>query len=485
MSDLKSTLDRGLRGFSPSPQALERTLTLTDRWRRNRRIGTAALALIIAVAAIGGVFRAFRTAEAPQPGSQQISRSNVSTLHVVGRGTFGGQPRSIAVADGRVYVQAKGGNDLTEFPADCATSCDPVWVADTGANHPVTPEFAPWAAGGIVYVGTDDLYAYSSTCGTGGATCDPLWVGKVRGDATEPALGDGAVFVISLGGKLYRFPSSCDAPDGVCRPDWVSATQPTNLFHPQVVGDSVVAQRFASPAYVAFPTSCAARSGCQPASTWAPPAGAVRTAVPTSAGGITYMGVTTGSGGELVAYPPSCATGGGHCSPSWTARFTDEINAPPPIAADGKVFVGSTVGGFLKAFPAECGAATCDPLWSATVQNLDWTHPAVTNGLVYAGSRDGGVYAFPTDCGTGDAVCKPAWTWGTAIDGAPVRIQAVAATGERVYAISNDGDLYVFGPGRPPIAPASSGKRSAPYVYAFLVAAIATGGVVLRRRRIG
>lgn len=65
MPDVKRTLDRGLSGFVPSPGAFDATMRRIDRRRRNRRIGSATLAIIIAIAAFGFVLHTFRSEPSP------------------------------------------------------------------------------------------------------------------------------------------------------------------------------------------------------------------------------------------------------------------------------------------------------------------------------------------------------------------------------------------------------------------------------------
>jgi Tol biopolymer transport system component len=52
MGDLKSVLERGLRGFEPSDDAFERTLRRRDRKRRNQRIAAGVVGIAVFVAAI-------------------------------------------------------------------------------------------------------------------------------------------------------------------------------------------------------------------------------------------------------------------------------------------------------------------------------------------------------------------------------------------------------------------------------------------------
>ena len=47
MDDLKSVLERGLRGFEPSDDAFERTLRRRDRKRRNQRITAGVVGIAV------------------------------------------------------------------------------------------------------------------------------------------------------------------------------------------------------------------------------------------------------------------------------------------------------------------------------------------------------------------------------------------------------------------------------------------------------
>jgi hypothetical protein len=67
------------------------------------------------------------------------------------------------------------------------------------------------------------------------------------------------------------------------------------------------------------------------------------------------------------------------------------------------------------------------------------------DGVLFVPQIGGGIYAFPTDCGTDNAACAPLWTWGTGKDGnASVRVGSVTVTDGRVFAASKQGDLFVF-----------------------------------------
>jgi hypothetical protein len=55
--------------------------------------------------------------------------------------------------------------------------------------------------------------------------------------------------------------------------------------------------------------------------------------------------------------------------------------------------------------------------------------------LVFAFPRSwAGIYAFPADCGTENATCRPIWSWGTGTDARPGRsVQAAVVAGDYLY----------------------------------------------------
>ena len=110
-----------------------------------------------------------------------------------------------------------------------------------------------------------------------------------------------------------------------------------------------------------------------------------------------------------------------------------------PAVTNGVVYVGSD-DNKLYAFDADgCGAATCEPLWTATTGGDIDSSPAVANGVVYVGSEDNKLYAFDAD-GCGAATCRPLWT---ATTGGNVDSSPAVANGV-VYVGSDDNKLYAF-----------------------------------------
>lgn len=91
------------------------------------------------------------------------------------------------------------------------------------------------------------------------------------------------------------------------------------------------------------------------------------------------------------------------------------VDFSSPAVVNGVVYVG-TDDGHLFAYPADgCGQAGCfTPLWESTTLPQMIDAPAVANGIVYIGSQTspsnaaGKLNAFAAD-GCGQALCKPLW----------------------------------------------------------------------------
>ena len=111
-----------------------------------------------------------------------------------------------AVANGVVYIGSFAG-DLYAFPAACGTgdaTCKPLWHGTTGSQI----RSSAAVANGVVYIGSNDgnVYAFPAACGTGDATCTPLWAGTTGGIVSStPAIANGVVYVGSEDGDLYAF----------------------------------------------------------------------------------------------------------------------------------------------------------------------------------------------------------------------------------------------------------------------------------------
>lgn len=100
-----------------------------------------------------------------------------------------------------------------------------------------------------------------------------------------------------------------------------------------------------------------------------------------------------------------------------------------PIVANGVVYAGSSAGN-LYAWDAISGAV----LWTYTAAAGIYTAPAVANGVVYVGSDDSNVYALDADTGS----LLWIYTTGGWVESAPSIVNGV------VYIQSTDGNLYAL-----------------------------------------
>jgi outer membrane protein assembly factor BamB len=133
---------------------------------------------------------------------------------------------------------------------------------------------------------------------------------------------------------------------------------------------------------------------------------------------------------------------------SWQAQLGDIVDFSSPAVVGDVVYIGSS-DGRLWAFPADgCGQPLCTtPLWSSTdlAQIID--SPTVANGIVYVGSQtsftnnDGKLNAFDAN-GCGQSVCAPLWQ-GLAGPQSILESSPAVANGV-VYVGAFDGKLHAF-----------------------------------------
>jgi outer membrane protein assembly factor BamB len=113
----------------------------------------------------------------------------------------------------------------------------------------------------------------------------------------------------------------------------------------------------------------------------------------------------------------------------WSADIGDDY-ASSPAVANGVVYVGSR-DGYLHAFHASNGHL----IWRSVVPYGADSSPAVANGMVYVGGYDGNLYAF--NATTGHLIWSAAMGWG-AIYASPAVANGV------VYVGSVNHSLYAF-----------------------------------------
>jgi outer membrane protein assembly factor BamB len=177
------------------------------------------------------------------------------------------------------------------------------------------------------------------------------------------------------------------------------------------------------------------------ATAWTGPTGNGVFSSPAVAGGIVYVG---SDDGKLHAFDAAgvtnCSVGPSRaCSPLWTAATGGAVRSSPAVAG-GIVYVGSD-DGKLYAFDAaglfNCSAGpprTCMARWVTTLGAVVRSSPVVSNGVVYVGSDDAGLYAL--NATTGMVIWKT-------ITGAAVRSSPAVASGV-VFVGSDDKAVYAL-----------------------------------------
>jgi outer membrane protein assembly factor BamB len=132
----------------------------------------------------------------------------------------------------------------------------------------------------------------------------------------------------------------------------------------------------------------------------------------------------------------------------WQAQLGNLVDYSSPAVVNGVVYIAST-DGVLWAYPsAGCGQAICtQPLWTSTSLAQIVDSPTVANGFVYVGSQtspssnDGKLDVFSA-MGCGQQVCAPLWQ---GLAGTESILQSSPAVAHnRVFIGSHDGKLYVF-----------------------------------------
>ncbi len=132
----------------------------------------------------------------------------------------------------------------------------------------------------------------------------------------------------------------------------------------------------------------------------------------------------------------------------WEAQLGKLVDFSSPAVVNGVVYIGSD-DGRLWAYPADgCGQSLCTtPLWTSTnlAQIID--SPTVSRGIVYVGSQTsdtsaaGKLNAFSA-AGCGQPVCSPLWQ-GLAGNKSILQSSPAVANGF-VFVGAFDGKLYVF-----------------------------------------
>ncbi len=258
---------------------------------------------------------------------------------------------------------------------------------------------APVVSAGVVYVAaegsttvTNGLYAFKTTCGTGGATCTPLWIGPgglAGGSAYFPemgvAVGAGRVYA-RLGNDLLAFAVDCGTGGATCSP----------------VGSV---------------------------------SGLISSTSPAFANGYVY----TVEGASVVVRRASCLG----CTPLWSGTLPAAASRTVTVAGSRLYVVQGTT---LFVFRSSCGAATCSPLWSTDTAGGTSYAPTVANGVVYVPTAND-VFAYPVNCYSG---CPPLWNAGSGGTYSNAPYATVTVSDGKVYSPSSSG-LQVYSTSATPL----------------------------------
>lgn len=465
MIEERERFEQAFRLFRMPEPALDRLITRRHRKDRNRRLGTAALALIIAAAAITGAIAVFRASTHGRPAgtneTSTITPENVGDLGLAWTAS-GGPP---VFRDGSLFLSGdRSGDRLKEFSADCRTdggACEPSWSGPTDRSPQENP----------LHLDGDTLYAGYEAYDLG-CTPDPCVIGDLsflgEGYAAElfPGLNpfastDGIAFTIDVHDTIRA--GSCerdsDTGAGTCGLLWTADLGPpkpgtwapygldllaadgkvfTSLeFQPTPLDRKGVFGAMESyRGLYAFDAHCRNDGGaCQPL--WVAHGSF---GDPVVADGVVYAVGVADSLGLLYAFPEDCGTTGGSCEPLWVGRVGDGFTTTP-VVADGVVYVGSELigpeRGRVSAFSTRCTPRRglpninierlCDPLWTAVTLGFGAALiPA--NGEIVVGAGLHGLSVFAADCGVSGAVCRPLWT-----SADHLTFRAIVASGEVVY----------------------------------------------------
>lgn len=138
------------------------------------------------------------------------------------------------------------------------------------------------------------------------------------------------------------------------------------------------------------------------------------------AGGRLYVLTDAGAGGREVL-----AVDRADGSVTWRAALPGSTTGPASMAVEGgrlHVAAGSTLSTFAG---GGCGAATCDPDWTAALTAPFAGNLATGGGVVYAADAGGAVGAWDAT-GCGAAACDPLTT--LTVNGTPTRLVQASAS---------------------------------------------------------
>lgn len=266
-----------------------------------------------------------------------------------------------AVEGGVVYF---GSRDKNVYAVDANTGKQ-VWKFETGG--PVMT--SPVVAEGNVYIGSMDLYLYAISAKDGKRE----WrmqlpdYEKYSGVYSSPIYSDGILYYAGKNGMIY----SASAKSG--GRNWSYRTN-SAIYGSPVLRDGILY-------FTAYNRTFFALKAADGSFVWRKNLdNKLAYASPVVTADKIYMALKSG---EVKVY--NRADGG----EAATYKFADEVNSTPALAANGFLYVGCDDGGFY-AVDTRTGVIA----WKYMTEGSIQSSPAISEEMVFVGSRDGNIYAF-------------------------------------------------------------------------------------------
>jgi outer membrane protein assembly factor BamB len=244
------------------------------------------------------------------------------------------------VADGLVFAGGEGHRAGEALRAFDAVTGELRWKSPHASANFIRRYRWPVIVGDRVFVAWgDDVDAFPTRCGTGGATCDPVWWAST-GFQGQPLVSGRQVVVGA--DAVYAYPIDCRADGGLCGPTWVSRQYGNLVGQPLGAGDGMVVVPDSGTSSGGIATIPMSPSGDRnrPA-LW-------RASVPYPFAPVVSNGVVyVGSGmNEVDAFPIDCH---GQCSPSWS--WSEYTGLSTPTVGTDAIFVAEQSGKLLSFGP--------------------------------------------------------------------------------------------------------------------------------------
>jgi outer membrane protein assembly factor BamB len=290
--------------------------------------------------------------------------------------------------------------DETILTASNVSGLNRQWTTAIGPGS----ESSPAVVGDTVFVGADDANLYAIDAATGAVRWTAATGAAIN--LSSPAVADGRVFIGSLDQKVYAF----DAATGTQL--WSASTDAVVEAPPTVANGVVYA---ASDKLYAF----------EPATgqvLWtADTGGPVLFSAPTVVGGKVYVAGFNPEFIEGILRAFDATTG----DLLWTVTTVGAIEGAPVVVGNA-VYVASQLA--IHAFDASTGAT----LWERALESNTLNTPAVVDGVVYVGLQGGLVHAL--NAATGAIV----WTTNIQTRGETIEFSSPAVANGVVYFGSSD-----------------------------------------------